>query len=65
MAKGGSGDVLTGMITGWLAQGYDPLHAALIAVHLHGMAADSAIKEKSENAVTASELIHYSASLLK
>lgn len=65
LAKGGSGDVLTGMITGWLAQGYDPLHAALIAVHLHGMAAESAIKEKSENAVTASELIHYYASLLK
>lgn len=65
MAKGGSGDVLTGMITGWLAQGYEPLHAAMIAVHLHGLAGDAALKEKTENAVTASDLIHYSASLLK
>lgn len=65
MAKGGSGDVLTGMITGWLAQGYEPLHAAMIAVHLHGLAGDAALKEKSENAVTASDLIHYSVFLLK
>lgn len=65
MAKGGSGDVLTGMITGWLAQGYNPLHAAMIAVHLHGLAGDSAIKEKSENAVTAFDLIECSSSLLK
>ncbi len=65
MAKGGSGDVLTGMITGWLAQGYESLQAAMIAVHLHWLAGDAALKEKSENAVTASDLIHYSASLLR
>jgi NAD(P)H-hydrate epimerase len=65
MAKGGSGDVLTGMITGWLAQGYAPLHAALIAVHLHGLAADKAIKTTDEHAVTATDLIHHSIALLQ
>jgi NAD(P)H-hydrate epimerase len=65
MAKGGSGDVLTGMIAGWLAQGFEPLHAVLIAVHLHGLAGDFAVKELSENAVNASDLIYYSARLLK
>lgn len=65
MAKGGSGDVLTGMITGWLAQGYEPLQAAMIAVHLHGLAGDKAVKELSEHAVTASDLIRYSTALLR
>jgi NAD(P)H-hydrate epimerase len=65
LAKGGSGDALTGMITGWLAQGYKPLQAAMIGVYLHGLAADNALKELSENSVTASDLIRYSASLLK
>lgn len=40
MAKGGSGDVLTGLLTGLLAQGYGPLHAAVLGVHLHGLAGD-------------------------
>jgi NAD(P)H-hydrate epimerase len=40
MASGGMGDVLTGMITGFLAQGQSPLHACLTAVYLHGLAAD-------------------------
>lgn len=65
LAKGGSGDVLTGMITAWLAQGYEPLHAALMAIHLHGLAADKAVEELSENAVTASDIIRYSTSLLR
>lgn len=38
MARGGSGDVLTGLVTGLLAQGYSPLAAASIGVHLHGAA---------------------------
>ncbi|TFG71562.1 MAG: NAD(P)H-hydrate dehydratase, partial [Flavobacteriales bacterium] len=38
MATAGSGDVLTGMVTGLLAQGYSPLHAAIFAVYLHGRA---------------------------
>jgi NAD(P)H-hydrate epimerase len=40
MASGGMGDVLTGVITGFLAQGQSPLHACLAGVYLHGLAAD-------------------------
>jgi len=43
LATAGSGDVLTGMIAGFLAQGYKPLEAALCAVYLHGRAADIAV----------------------
>jgi NAD(P)H-hydrate epimerase len=42
MARGGSGDVLTGLLTGLLAQGYSPLAAASIAVYLHGAAGAAA-----------------------
>lgn len=40
MAKGGSGDVLTGIITAFLAQGYSPLESALISVYAHGLAGE-------------------------
>jgi len=40
MACGGMGDVLTGMIAGWLAQGYEPFTAACLGVYVHGAAAD-------------------------
>jgi NAD(P)H-hydrate epimerase len=59
MAKGGSGDVLTGIITGLLAQGYQPLEAAMAGVYLHGLAGDIAAKEISQEALTASDLIDY------
>lgn len=42
MATAGSGDVLTGIITGLLAQGYSPGAAALIGMYLHGKAGDKA-----------------------
>lgn len=45
LATGGSGDVLTGMITGLLAQGCPPLHAACAGVYLHGLAGDIAARE--------------------
>ncbi|WP_027421377.1 bifunctional ADP-dependent NAD(P)H-hydrate dehydratase/NAD(P)H-hydrate epimerase [Crocinitomix catalasitica] len=57
MATGGSGDVLTGIITGLLAQHYAPLHAALIGVYFHGKAGDSAVKTKGYNALIASDII--------
>lgn len=59
MATGGSGDVLTGIITGLLAQGYHPLVAALIAVYFHGLAGDAAAKYKGENALIASDLCDF------
>lgn len=57
LAKGGSGDVLTGIITALLAQGYSSLKAALLGVLLHGMAGDIAVKKQSEESLIASDLI--------
>ena len=59
MATGGSGDVLTGIITGLLAQGYTSIKAALIGVYFHGKAGDDANKNKGENALIASDIINY------
>ncbi|MBK8874733.1 MAG: NAD(P)H-hydrate dehydratase [Bacteroidetes bacterium] len=44
MAKGGSGDILTGLITSLLASGYESLQAAQLGVWLHGLAGDLAAK---------------------
>lgn len=59
MATGGSGDVLTGIITSLLAQGYNAEHAAVLAVYLHGMAGDIAMKEQSQESLIAGDLINY------
>ncbi|MEP6594792.1 MAG: NAD(P)H-hydrate dehydratase [Ginsengibacter sp.] len=57
MAKGGSGDVLTGMLTGLLAQGYPSLEACLLGVYLHGMAGDIAADKFSQEAMVAGDII--------
>ena len=57
MAKGGSGDALTGMITAFLSQNYNPEHAALLGVYLHGAAGDIAEKKKGIYSMTCSDLI--------
>lgn len=57
MAKGGSGDALTGIITGLLAQGLDPLKAALLGVHAHGRAGDLAAAEMGMDGMLPSDLI--------
>ena len=57
MAKGGSGDVLTGIITGLLAQGYDSTTAAVLAVYLHGKAGDFAAAVNSYESMLPSDLI--------
>lgn len=57
LAKAGTGDVLTGMITGFLAQGVSPLDACLLATSLHGALADEWIKKKSYHSLLASDLI--------
>jgi hydroxyethylthiazole kinase-like uncharacterized protein yjeF len=59
MAKGGSGDALTGMVTGFLAQGYQPREAAVISVYLHGLAGDMAASYFSQQSMLASDLIDY------
>jgi len=57
MASGGSGDVLTGIIASLLAQSYSPMHAALLAMYLHGMAGDIASRHKGFESLTASDII--------
>ena len=59
MATGGSGDVLTGLITGLLAQGADSMDAALAGVYLHGVAGDLAAEASSEEALIAGDMILY------
>ncbi len=59
MATGGSGDVLTGIITGLLAQGYPPKDAARVAVYKHGEAGDRAAGNYTQPALIASDLIEY------
>jgi len=57
MATGGSGDVLTGMITSLLAQGYDPADAAITGVYLHGLSGDIALRIHSEESVIAGDIL--------
>lgn len=57
MAKGGSGDVLTGIVTALLAQGYPPEDAAKMGVFIHGKAGDFAVKKYSQEAMTPLDMI--------
>lgn len=57
MATAGSGDVLTGIILGLLAQGYEPETAAVSAVYMHGLAGDMAKIYRSEESMIARDII--------
>jgi NAD(P)H-hydrate epimerase len=57
LAKGGSGDVLTGLIGGLLAQGHDAVEAACLGAFLHGLAADLAIQDSTPRSLAASDVI--------
>ena len=57
MATAGSGDVLTGILTSLLAQGYASVEAAILGVYLHGLAGDIAAKKLSEEAMIAGDII--------
>ena len=57
MAKGGSGDVLTGILTALVGQGYDPIKASILGVHLHGLAGDIAANKCSMEAMVAGDII--------
>ena len=59
MATAGSGDVLTGIITGLLARGYKPQDACIVGTWLHGMAGDLAAQELGEESLIASDIIRY------
>ena len=57
LAKGGSGDALTGIITSFLAQGYTTLEAAKLGVYLHGLAADITLQTQSEESMLITDVI--------
>ena len=57
MATAGSGDALTGIITGLLAQGYSSKEACILGVYLHGLAGDIAASKLSEEALMARDII--------
>jgi len=57
MATAGSGDALTGILTGLLAQGYSSVNAAVLGVCLHGLAGDIVAKQKSMYGIVASDII--------
>jgi NAD(P)H-hydrate epimerase len=59
MATGGTGDVLTGVITALLCQGLSPFDAARLAVHVHGLAGDLAEEELGQVSMMASDLLDY------
>jgi len=59
MGTGGSGDVLTGIITGLVAQGYTSEEAAILGVYLHGLAGDLAAEELEHESLIARDLTGY------
>ena len=56
MATAGSGDVLTGILSGLIAQGYSPSEAALLGVYLHGLSGDLSLTGSSEEALIAGDI---------
>ncbi len=59
MATGGSGDVLTGILTGLLSQGYSSKESCLLGMHLHGLAADIAAQSTSQEALLAGDIADF------
>ena len=57
MATAGAGDVLTGIITSLLSQGYSPKDAAIIGVYVHGLAGNFALETESKESLIASDII--------
>ena len=65
MATGGTGDVLTGMIAAFVAQGFDPFFAASLAIYAHGKAGDEAAGIKGQTALIATDLLDRIPGVLK
>ena len=59
MATGGTGDVLTGVITALVCQGMSPFDAAVLGAHVHGLAGDLAAAEMGQVSLIASDLLRY------
>ncbi|PCJ82116.1 MAG: bifunctional ADP-dependent NAD(P)H-hydrate dehydratase/NAD(P)H-hydrate epimerase [Flavobacteriales bacterium] len=65
MATGGSGDVLTGIITGLMAQGYSSKEASILGVYMHGLMGDIAAQNLSEESLMAGDIVFYLADAFK
>ena len=59
MATGGSGDILTGIIATFLAQGFSPFDSACLGAHIHGLAGDIACKKIGETSLVATDILDY------
>jgi hydroxyethylthiazole kinase-like uncharacterized protein yjeF len=59
LATAGSGDVLMGVITGLISQGYNPLVASIFGIYLHGKSADIAVEDYGYQSLIASHVIEY------
>lgn len=59
MATGGTGDVLTGILTGLMAQDYESVNAAILGVYLHGLAGNLALPETGMSSLIASDIITF------
>jgi NAD(P)H-hydrate epimerase len=57
LSKAGTGDVLSGMIAGFIAQGADPFFAGVLSAHIHGRAGEAVAVRKSRYGVIASDLL--------
>ncbi len=65
MGTAGSGDVLTGMVASFLAQGYEPRNAAILGVYFHGLSGDIAALENGFSGLIASDIINHIPSAIK
>ncbi|HRS00484.1 MAG TPA: NAD(P)H-hydrate dehydratase, partial [Candidatus Sumerlaeia bacterium] len=65
LSKGGSGDVLTGLIAGFLAQKVEPLYAAILGVYIHGVAGEKAAEARTERAALPSDVLDAISSAFK
>ena len=65
MAKGGSGDVLSGIIASFMAQGLSTLDASVVGVYIHGLSGDLAADELSKTSMLPSDIIKYLPQIFK
>ena len=59
LARGGSGDLLAGMMVSFLAQGMAPFNAAVCAVYLHGLCADAVAEKTSMRGMLPTDVLNY------
>jgi NAD(P)H-hydrate epimerase len=57
MATGGTGDVLTGVISSLVGQGLSPTGASIVGAYLHGLAGNIAAEEKGRHSLIASDIV--------